>query len=154
MSRRRRTTPAHHGLTSFKLTCTDRGGHRTIEVGLFQDMRHARTDEQLLEWFGPSEGESPLKSFAPENERLTIHAPTFLLRDAHYENNSGVAVTRSNVFVTTPSGERKARLRCPRCGRDEQFNQGRLERLADVVRTHKKAVTSLDISRLSAYLDE
>ncbi|WP_152521102.1 hypothetical protein [Nocardiopsis ganjiahuensis] len=146
MSRRREKSSDRY----FKLICTGRGSHNAAELGHFQDNRYgqsftpvAKTDVDI---------EKKEVHELSVDDQLTIYATG---GSARGYGASRANLERAEVFGKNPDGVPKTRLRCSRCGRDEQFSSERFHRLADAI--HKAQVNRLrftvDISWLDGYLD-
>lgn len=149
MSRRRRKHEPRQEF--FHIFCTDRGSHGPVELVYFFDNRFGETDEEHRQRYHPSQQEAPS---VPERERLRIHQ-IVLSGGRHRPGKVGGTTRRSLVELTLPDGRRKTRLMCPRCGRDEQFSEKRLARLADALRERggSRGTSAFDMSRLGEYLD-
>lgn len=156
MSRRRQI---HHNANYLRLNCG--GGknkpHPSIEVAMLIDKRNSPTDEQFREMEERYRNLAPgtdrvLKPTMPESRRRSVHQYG---RNQRRTGDHWTTTERATVFFEGGEGRRKLRIRCPRCGRDEQFTEKRVNKLADAVQGLSKAqrYKGLDIAYLSAYLE-
>lgn len=132
----------------FKLVCTGRGTHNSAELGHFRDNRYGQEYTPTVETYVEDGVEHELTV----EQQLTIFSLGSASRGHRWASDK---TERASVFGKNPAGDPKARLHCPRCGRDEQFTEKRFDRLADAIEQARgeRVGISLDISWLDDYLD-
>jgi hypothetical protein len=152
--------PAVQHKNRLRLVCGCRPDKKPKKVGWLVDNRDtAPTDaaiEKMNEHFGhllPEGDRFGAGLMGTEEERRAVHQ---LSRTGRLTRQGTWQELREPaVFVTTPDGTRKLRLRCSRCGRDEQFKEARVNKLADAVKGLPVSIKygGLDIRNLNLYLD-
>lgn len=155
MSRRRSHTSLQPN--QFRITCTDRGQHNSIEIVVLTDNRHSPTDERFREihdalgHLSPEPVDDPVKNMAPEHVRRSIQQIKSSFRFT--TSNRAFTLDRAMRFEEVPGGGVKLRLECDRCGRDEQLSPDRLDKLGDVMtRANRRQRNGVDMSYLPDYL--